>query len=109
MTTIGDLRERVTLLSHVTRSTSGGELISTFSTLATVWCRVEPFRGKEIFNADHTMAKQPVLFTVRHSSITDQFTEEDRITWEGRVYEPQTISHKLHREEFVEILCTYTY
>jgi SPP1 family predicted phage head-tail adaptor len=109
MTTIGAMRERVLLQTHNTTQNTAGETVSTFTDLATVWARVEPFRGREIFAAGHEQAKQPVLFTIRHSSISDQFREEDRITWEGRVYEPQTISHRLHREEFVEILTTYTY
>lgn len=104
-TALGELNQRVAIKrKNLTRnSVTGGATAATPSTLATVWAKVEPLRGREKMAAQREEATSDFLITIRNR---DDLKEEDYFEWSGRKLNITFIRRKGLREPFLEIEAT---
>ena len=101
----GLMRNRVTVEGlTVTQSTSSGEELETWATVATEWMQVEPMAGSEFFRSDATMERQPVMFKRRHRSGLMLDEKTHRLVWRGETYDVESVSDTGGRERMDEIV-----
>jgi SPP1 family predicted phage head-tail adaptor len=79
----GWLRERVTIETATATADGAGGASLAWSTLATVWARVEPVAADEKAVAGHESASVTHLVTTRYR---DDVTGHARVTFRGRVF-----------------------
>lgn len=86
----GDLRHRVTVLRRPDPQTHNafGEVITTWSEIATVWGAVEPQSGNETIEQGARVAQVTHVVRIRRRA---DVRPEMRITNRGRVYEVLTV------------------
>ncbi|MCK9497108.1 MAG: phage head closure protein [Dehalococcoidia bacterium] len=96
----GRLDRRITLQRFTATQDAYGEPIETWADYVTVWARVEPLRGRERFEAQREHAEVDTRFHLRYR---DDLTVEDRITYEGDLYDIEAIL-ETGRHEGLEIL-----
>lgn len=75
----GKLDMRVAFQRKAQSSSSSGEPVETWSTLATRWADVEPLFGTEVNAAEQWIAREQSRFTVRWSSDIDDLSPLDRV------------------------------
>lgn len=80
----GRLRNRLQLQSAVEARNGYGEVIQTWSTVATVWGSVEPLQGREYQLARQTQAETTVRMRIRYRA---DVRPSWRVRWQGRNYE----------------------
>ena len=98
----GKLRHRVTLQSKsVTRSASGAEVV-TWSDEATVWCAVEPQRGREYLDGLQIHDEQIAAMTIRYYS---GVVPEWRATWNSRTYDIVEVRNWDERNREMLLIC----
>lgn len=78
----GELDRRITIQTYSVSQSTSGEETKTFSTLATVWAKVEMTKGSEGFEADQLTAQAMTKFTIRYRT---DVTEIMKILY-GTVY-----------------------
>lgn len=80
----GRLRHRLTLRQPSTSRNEVGEEIITWSTLATVWGRLEALRGEEQLAAKQLTAEIVARATLRYRA---DVTTEMRVQYDGQEYD----------------------
>lgn len=80
----GRLRQRLQLQSAVEARNGFGEVVRTWSTVATVWGSAEPLQGREYQLAKQTQAETTMRFRIRYRA--DVLTSW-RVVWHGRSWE----------------------
>lgn len=97
----GQLDRRITIQSRTTTADKYAAPVETWSTLATVWAKVEyPITGSdEQTQQGLNVATTRVIFTIRHRSDVG-FT--DRIQYNSEVYDIERIA-ELGRKSFLQI------
>ena len=88
MPAAGRLRHRLAIRQPSTSQNEVGEEITTWSTLATVWGRLEFLRGEEQLQAKQLQAEIVARATIRHR---DDVTTEMRLTYDGREYDIEAV------------------
>lgn len=78
----GDRDKRIELQSP-TESNDGGQLIITYTTVATVWATVVSWKGRVALEAARTTARQIDRFGMLYR---DDVTDKWRIVWKGQAY-----------------------
>ncbi len=86
---IGSLRHRIGIQSASDSQSSSGESSPTFTTVATVWGKIEPLSGRELFLAQQTMADSTHKVTIRYYS---GLSPKDRFAFGSRYFNIQNIS-----------------
>lgn len=86
---VAKLDRRVLIEQPTTARDAYGSAVQTWSTLATVWARVEHLNGKELFAAQQITPEAQIRITIRYRS---DITEKMRITHDGKVYGIQHIA-----------------
>ncbi|WP_454280485.1 phage head closure protein [Sphingomonas sp. Marseille-Q8236] len=72
--------------------------------LTTVWAQYRPGRGSERFAAAMQSASQPAAFWIRWSSKVADVGPQDRVRFEGRLYQI-TARSEIGRREGIELMC----
>lgn len=80
----GELRQRIVIQSRVVARNGLGDEVGTWSTLATVWAKVETPSGDEIVDAERGAATLSHKITLRDRS---DVTELMRVAWNSRTLE----------------------
>ena len=81
---IGRLDQRLTLEERTLSRSASGEATSSWSTLDTVWGKIDPLEGREFFEARAKWPEASVRFVAR---FRDDFDVIDRVTWNGDAYD----------------------
>lgn len=104
MSLIGEMRNRITVQTLGGSSDAGGGTTTSFSTLATVWAKIENLSGSEGIFGDQLRGTASYRFTIRYNS---SISEKNRIHYDSKVF---NITHIKDidegRNKFMEILAT---
>ena len=97
------MTQRITWLRKSrTRDNMGGEVLS-YTTVATIWAKAEPIRGREYTALQQSESELEVRFTVH---FRDGFAPDDRFTWRDTTYElvspPIDVNAK---RTWIELMC----
>ena len=96
---LGSLQYRITLLAPLSGSpTATGELLRTFSPVATVWASWNYGVGNEQYLADEKTTIQKVAFTIRYRN---DVTTEWRILYKGITYEVNAVAEYGRRQGLI--------
>lgn len=97
----GRLRNRLTLKVPVEARNGFGEVITTWSTVATVWGSAEPLQGREYQLAKQTQAETLFRFRVRYRA---DVRPSWRVVWNGRSYDIADVQPDERRWE-MHLMC----
>ena len=100
------LTERITIQQQTETKQANGEVILSWSDVATVWADALPISGNEDFTGDKKTATQKYRFIIRHRTDIDT---TNKIVWDGRDYDIEFINpyFKTGRNNYIEIKCSY--
>lgn len=79
-----------------------GEVVQSWSVLATVWCERRDMSDRESLALGEVAAEITTRFTIRYSSLVAGMTPKDRLLFEGRVYDIRGV-REIGRRELIEI------
>ena len=96
----GDLDQRIVIQGLSEAADDFGQRVQTFSTLATVWAKIEERKGKEGELGNQLVATRLVDFVIRYKSGLD---ERMRISYGGDIYLIQSIIKEDARKSFMRI------
>ncbi len=91
---IGNLDQRV-LLQSKTIENVRGEVVNTYSDIATVWGSVITQRGNEAFEASRTNAIDIIRVKIRYRS---DLKTDWRVSWQGQFYNVESVDRSQRRE-----------
>lgn len=100
----GQLRSRIQIQSVSRSDDGGGGGAETWSTVATVWARVEAITGSEAFRAMQVAAGMSHRVTIRGRSVSPQ----QRILHESDILQIRAVRPS-EKGEQVELLCEQVY
>lgn len=95
----GRLDRRVTLQQVAETRSSSGDVVQSWSELATVWAGVQQPSGRTAFEATERQARGDAIFRIRYR---DDVTAKNRILYQGDIYEILAIK-EIGRREGLEI------
>lgn len=98
----GKLRHRGTIQQKTETPDSYGELIETWTTLATVWCSVEPISGREFFAAQQVQAEVSARIRIRYRP---GITPLMRIKVHNTTYEIVSVIDFEYRHRELQLMC----
>ena len=98
----GNLDQRLTLRRRGSGVDVLGQESETWQTLAIVWGRAEPLRGREYFAAAQVQSETAVRFTIRYR--TDLATS-DHVLWRDQAHDITSIIDPGGRKETLELMC----
>lgn len=101
----GKLDRRITLQRATVTRDEYNEPVEAWGDIATVWASYEPIRDGERFRAGERAAELSARFQIRYSSTVADLGPEDRLTFEGKVYEIVHVK-EIGRREGLEITTT---
>lgn len=85
MINAGQYDQRITLQTRSSTVDALGQESTTWSDLATVWAKVRPARGRDLFAAGEQRATIDVQFCVRYRVDVDATT--CRVVWNSQAYD----------------------
>lgn len=101
---IGELRHRVSI-EQKTRGASddsGGAVSETWSTLCTVWAKLDPKAGREMITADQMVHRVSHVVTLRYRS---GITAAMRVSYQGRKLAILGIRELSENGRWLELQC----
>ena len=98
----GNLDQRLTLRRRQSGVDVLGQESTSWTTLATVWGRAEPIRGREFFAAATVQSETAVRFTVRYRA---DLSPADQVLWRGQAHDIQSVIDVGGRKETLELMC----
>lgn len=98
----GRLRHRVSIQQRVEARNGYGELITTWSTLATVWGSVEPIRGREFFEAEQVQSEISTRVRIRYY---DGITAQMRVLFGARKLQIVAVIDVNERHKEMQLMC----
>ncbi len=98
----GELNERITIQRATVSTNDFNEAIETWSTLATVWANRRDASGSERYRAMEVNAEISVRFTVRIFSTISDVNANDRISYDGDIYNITAV-REVDRNRMLEI------
>lgn len=98
----GRMRQRVKIQNRVEARNGYGELITTWSTLATVWASVEPIRGREFFEAEQVQSEISTRVRIRYY---EGVTAEMRLLYETRPLQIMAVIDVNERHKEMQLMC----
>jgi len=101
----GQLDRRIVIQGYTTTTDAFGEVVKSFTTLATVWAKVEEKSGKEGEDGNQIVASKKVEFFIRYRN---DINEQMRIVYNNNTYKIHAIQSADAREAFQMIRCEYT-
>lgn len=99
----GKLRHRVQIqaLSQV-QDLATGEMLDTWTELATVWANVVPLRGQERFEAQQVQAELSHRVEMRYRP---DVTSKNRLLYDGRILEIASVADFEERHRELNLMC----
>ena len=104
MTDIGQMRHRISI-QQKTRGASdgaGGYGPDTWSTIDTVWARIEPQAGREFQSSDRTTYRLTHKITIRKNNLVKA---HHRIQYNNRTFAIFSVKEIDERRSWTELLC----
>lgn len=96
------MRERIEVQSRTTTQNAYGEPVATWSTLATVWARVEPLSGRELWQAAQVRPDVSHKVTMRHYP---GLSPKHRLKLGSRIFNIDSVLNIEERERLHQVLC----
>jgi SPP1 family predicted phage head-tail adaptor len=96
----GELDRRITVQTLTESVDDYGQLVQSFSTLASLWAKVEEKSGNEGDHEDQIKAVKNVAFTVRHRN---DINERMRVVYNSNTYLIQAVIYSDQRNRFVTL------
>jgi SPP1 family predicted phage head-tail adaptor len=100
----GQLDRRIVIQGYTTSTDAFGEVVKSFTTLATVWAKVEEKSGKEGEDGNQIVASKKVEFFIRYRS---DINEQMRIVYNNETYKIETILNADSRKAFQRIVTRF--
>ena len=97
----GELDRRIIIQSAATAPDAAGQLIETWTDLATVWAKRKDLRGQERFAAQQRLAARTTTYRIRWLS---GLGEKLRVLDEGSTYEVVGVAGE-RRQGWAELSC----
>lgn len=97
----GRLRHRLEIQAATEARDAAGGVTRTWATEATVWGAVEPFRGREVFEAGQVESEATHRIIVRYRG---NLTSDKRIKFGTRVFNIDFVANRDERNREIEIL-----
>lgn len=91
---IGQLRHRISVQSETMATDASGGALPTYSTIDTRWAKIDPLEGRELYNAQQTVAGTTHKIAMRFYS---GLTPKHRLLYGTRIFR---IISVLNPEEF---------
>lgn len=98
----GKLRHRVQIQSATEARDAHGQMIKTWTLVATVWARIEPLRGKEYIEAQASTATVTHKIKMRHRTLT----VGQRLVHAARTFNIENIINPNELDVLLEVMCT---
>lgn len=100
---IGQLRHRLELHSASPTPNDFNEPIDAWSSYGTVWGRISPMKGEELFHAQQTNATVTHKILIRYNS---NVTAKHRVIFNSRIFEINAVLDPEERNEMLFLHCT---
>jgi SPP1 family predicted phage head-tail adaptor len=102
----GDLRHRIAVQAKTSTQDASGDPVDSWATLATIWGKVEPVRGREAtYAGDQVLGEMDTRVTVRYSPASAQITQGHRLEHQGSIFNVVSVAHVRLGKQTIEILC----
>lgn len=101
----GLIRQRITIESATEAANATGELIPTWSALATRWASVEPLQGRERFAAQQVQPETDHRIRLRYDTALTGLKPKMRVKFETRVFDVLAVLNLEERNREFELLC----
>jgi len=98
----GDLRHRITIQQRSTSEDAVGQLLLTWTDVATTWAKVEQLAGRELMTASAERAENTARITIRYRS---DLVEKMRILYGAIIYDITSVSDIEGRRRELEVMC----
>lgn len=102
---IGQLHERVVIQQATETTTTAPSSTVTWSTVDTVWARVEPLMASERIQAQAMQSTASYRVTIRYRT---DVTTTNRLTWDGKTLQIHGVTKVGGRDVYLEMLCGET-
>ena len=101
---IGERRHRVVFQRPVITKDTFGEPDKSYVDICTSWALVQPLKGAERFSANHAQAEVDCRIVTRNRKDLKDLGPDDRVTWNGHIYDVRAVIFRDHRASDLEIL-----
>lgn len=105
----GRLRHKVTLERKGSARDSRGEVVDTWTAVATRRCSIEPLMGKEFYANDNEYSRMPTRIRLRHDSIVKTLRPFDRAVDYSEspavVYDIDSVQNPRERDIELVLMC----
>tara|TARA_R110000868_G_scaffold936_2_gene7131 strand:- start:2154 stop:2489 length:336 start_codon:yes stop_codon:yes gene_type:complete len=98
----GDLRHRISLQACSEARDEVGGLVATWTTLATVWAKVEPMSARESWYRQQMSASAAWKISVRYRA---DVTTKLRVVYGARTFEIRGVTDPDQQKRFLELAC----
>jgi len=98
----GKLRHRLILQRDDGTADASGEVVPSWTTVATLWASIEPIAGREVFEASQAQSRATLRVRIRYYS---GLTSKHRFLWGTRILNIDRVINLLGRDAEMEILC----
>ena len=98
----GKLRERITIQQQSVIQGAYGEVKNLWSTLTSVWAKVEQLKGREYFTSNERHAEVNTRITIRYRS---DILPKMRISYKNYIYDIKSIINIDEEDVFMELMC----
>jgi SPP1 family predicted phage head-tail adaptor len=99
----GKLRHQIVIQNMIESHNSYAEVETSWVDYATVYAAIEPIQGREFFAALQVNAETTVRIRIRYLS---GVTKKSRVTFEGRIYNIQSIIDADERHREMQLMCS---
>ncbi len=99
---IGEMRHRVTIEQNDGSADGGGGMADSWTTVATVWARVEQFQSSPRAHAGRAAENFSMRATIRHRT---DVSAGMRLTHENQIYRIRAASDPEQRKRFLVLSC----
>lgn len=96
------LNKRVTIQQATEAPNTIGEPVLTWIEHKSVWAHVQPFSGREYFDAKGIEASLDIRVTIRYLSTV---TIGMRVLYDGRIFDIQSVINRDESRDFTELMC----
>ena len=100
---VGRFRQRVTIQKVDSSQNSLGERVETWSEVADRWAKVEPLRGRSLWNAKQVMAELDTKITLRYLS---GIVPAMRVKHGEDIYKIESVINPEMRNVSLELMCS---
>lgn len=105
MRTAGHYPHRLTVQAPVqTQDHATGDITNDWQTIATIWARIEPIRGREALIDEKILAEMNTRIMVRWSPLAEKLTSAHRGLHQDTIFNFVSIAHVLLERREIEIM-----